>query len=78
MLRTIISIWRDFSSQMKKQNISAYASSTAFFLVFVGDSDADGSLCGDSLYPVTGAESGHGADGCDAGYCRCHGGESGR
>ena len=32
MLRTIISIWRDFSSQMKKQNISAYASSTAFFL----------------------------------------------
>lgn len=32
MFRTIISIWRDFSSQMKKQNISAYASSTAFFL----------------------------------------------
>ena len=32
MLRTIISIWRDFSSQMKKQNISAYAASTAFFL----------------------------------------------
>ena len=30
--QAIISIWRDFSSQMKKQNISAYASSTAFFL----------------------------------------------
>ena len=32
MLRTVIRIWRDFSSQMKKQNISAYAASTAFFL----------------------------------------------
>ena len=31
MLRTIISIWRNFSSQMKKQNISAYAASIAFF-----------------------------------------------
>ena len=36
----------------------------SLFPVFVGDSDADGSLCGDSLYPGDGAESGHGADGC--------------
>lgn len=77
MLRTIISIWRDFSSQMKNR-ISALMHRVQPFSCFVGDSDADGSLCGDSLYPGDGAESGHGADGCDAGYCRCHGGESGR
>lgn len=32
MGRTLYRISRDFSSQMKKQNISAFASSTAFFL----------------------------------------------
>lgn len=32
MLRKIYLIMRDFSAQMKKQNISAYAASTAFFL----------------------------------------------
>lgn len=32
MLRKLIRIWLDFSAQMKKQNISAYAASTAFFL----------------------------------------------
>ena len=50
----------------------------SIFPVFVGDSDADGSLRGDSLYPGDGAESDHCADRCDAGYCGCHGGESGR
>lgn len=32
MLRRLYMLWRDFSIQMKKKNISAYASSTAFFL----------------------------------------------
>ena len=44
----------------------------SLFPVFVGDSDADGSLRGDSLYPGDGAESDHCADRCDAGYCGCH------
>ena len=50
----------------------------SIFPVFVGDSDADGSLRGDSLYPGDGAESDHCTDRCDTGYCGCHGGESGR
>ena len=32
MLTKLIRIWLDFSAQMKKQNISSYAASTAFFL----------------------------------------------
>lgn len=32
MLRKIVMILRDFAAQMKKQNISAFAASTAFFL----------------------------------------------
>ena len=48
----------------------------SLFPVFVGDSDVDGSLCGASLYPGDGTESGHRADRCDTGYCGCYGGES--
>lgn len=39
----------------------------SIFPVFVGDSDADGSLRGDSLYPSDGAESDHCTDRCDTG-----------
>ena len=72
MFRTIISIWRDFSSQMKKQNISAYASSTAFFL-FLSVIPMLMVVCAVIPYtPVTD----HCTDRCDARYCGCYGGES--
>ena len=77
MLRTIISIWRDFSSQMKKQNISAYASSTAFFL-FLSVIPMLMVVCAVIPYTPVTEQNLITALTDDAGYCGCHGGESGR